>query len=44
MICPNCGSRDVVDNRIPEQGIIQAECQHCRHEWEERYNPNPKGD
>ncbi len=39
MICPRCGSRDVVDNRLPDKKIIQAECQHCQYEWEQEYNP-----
>lgn len=39
MKCPNCGSMDVIDNRLPEDKIIQAQCQYCRHEWEQSYDP-----
>ena len=37
MICPQCGSIDVIDSRT--QGAIDAECLHCGHLWAEPYNP-----
>jgi len=40
MICPKCGSRDVLDTR--KDKIIYAECQRCLYEWEMLYNPFPK--
>ncbi|KKK51464.1 hypothetical protein LCGC14_3114680 [marine sediment metagenome] len=40
MKCPNCGSMDVIDNRLPEDKIIQAQCQHCLYEWEQPYEPS----
>jgi len=41
MICPRCGSRDVLDYRTVDGvvGVIYAECQHCRNVWEEQYDP-----
>jgi len=42
MICPECGSRDVIDSRDSKRRIITAECQHCLNEWEQGYDPFPK--
>lgn len=44
MICPRCGSRDVVDNRLPDEKIIEAECLNCQHEWKQKYEPFLKED
>ena len=43
MICPKCGSRDVIDWReiIKGKGIAHAECQRCTNEWVDEYDPFP---
>lgn len=40
MICPKCGSRDVLDSRNPQKKEISCECQNCGHQWREGYDPS----
>lgn len=44
MICPQCGSRDVDDQRVADEKLILAECNRCGHQWEESYEPDSKGE
>ena len=39
MICPRCGSRDVLDSRDAKRKEISCECQRCNYEWTEWYDP-----
>ena len=42
MVCPHCGSRDVLDSRNSEKKLISAECQRCQRTWNESYDPEWK--
>ncbi|MDP2730344.1 MAG: hypothetical protein Q8O55_07670 [Dehalococcoidales bacterium] len=39
MVCPQCGSRDVVATADVEHGIHFCECDRCGHGWTEKYDP-----
>ena len=40
MICPKCGSRDVLHSSDWGKRKVYSECQHCLYDWEEDYDPN----
>lgn len=39
MICPECGSRDVVAMADIKNEIHLCECDRCEHAWTEKYDP-----
>jgi len=38
MICPKCGSRDVLDTSDADRGIRYCGCENCGHQWSQRYD------
>jgi len=39
MICPICGSRDVIASADVDHQVHFCECQNCLHHWSEPYDP-----
>lgn len=42
MVCPRCGSRDVLSSSNPKLKIVDCECQRCGNEWLQDYDPSNK--
>jgi len=39
MICPRCGSRDVLFSSNVDKEIHYCGCESCGYQWEEGYDP-----